>query len=596
MTAGRRRFVLGAILALAFAVRAAHWLAVRHEPFVAQLIVDSQEYDRWAQEIASGQWIGTRIFEQAPLYPYLLATTYAVVGHKVAAVYGLQILAAVCGVFALARAGRAMGQESAGLIAAALAALYGPFIFYDVLVLKESLAVTTVCFLTWALAEARADGRLRRWAVAGAVLGVLVLLRENAILMVPLLALLTVRRPFRPAAAGAFVLGAVLPLVPVAARNAYVGGDLLPTSASGGMNFFIGNNASADGTFRPVVPGKQIPALEQQESRRVAEVAAGRALSAGEVSSWWMRRALDWAAAHPGAFTLLQLRKVGLYWSWKELPDTFDYGWMRTRSIVLGLPLLQFGTVSLLAIAGFGLIVVRRAMGPLAPAWALAGAWMLSTVVFFLLSRYRLPGVPPLLLLAALPIAALLQSRAARTRAWWAGVAAAAVAFGVSLVPATRPRVDLVEYNLGRLAQDRDDVAEAERRFAAALDANPDMFLASMNLGTIAASRHDFARARDYYERAAASEPASDDVQCNLGGVYLALGDFGSAETHLERALTLNPRNLLALQNETVLLAQRGDLPAASAMNTRLLALDPDNGPGLRMRDRIAEASKGLGS
>jgi len=375
-----------------------------------------------------------------------------------------------------------------------------------------------------------------------------------------------------------------------------VGGDLLPTSASGGMNFFIGNNATADGTFRPVVPGKQIPALEQQESRRVAEVAVGHALSAGEVSSWWFRQSLRWAAAHPGRFALLQIRKVGLYWSWKELPDTFDYAWMRTRSIVLGLPLVQFGTVSLLAVAGFGLILVRRASAAWAPAWTLAGAWMLSTVVFFLLSRYRVPGVPPLLLLAALPIAALLEARPPRTRAWWAGAVAAVLALGISLVPADRPRIDLVEYNLGRLAQDRGDVAEAERRFASALDANPDMFLASMNLGTIAAGRQDWARARDHYERAAASEPASDDVQCNLGGVYLALGDFGSAQTHLERALTLNPRNVLALQNETVLLARRGDLPAASAMNARLLALDPGNGPGLRMRDRIAEASKGSGS
>ncbi|HEX4826001.1 MAG TPA: tetratricopeptide repeat protein [Candidatus Polarisedimenticolaceae bacterium] len=592
----RRRLILGAILAAAFALRLGHWLAVRHEPFVAQLIVDSQEYDRWAQEIASGQWIGTRVFEQAPLYPYVLAAAYKVAGHTVAVVYLLQIVASIFGLWALARAGRAIGQEDAGLIAAGLGALYGPFLFYDVLVLKESLAVTTVCFLLWALAAAAASGRPSRWLVAGGVLGVLVLLRENALLTVPFLALLAVRRPFRLAPAGAFVLGAILPLVPVAARNAYVGGDLLPTSASGGMNFYIGNNATADGTFRPVVPGKQIPALEQQESRRVAEVAVGHALTPGEVSSWWMKRSLTWASAHPGAFVLLQLRKVGLYWAWPELPDTFDYAWMRTRSFVLGLPLLQFGTVSLLAIAGFGLILHRRTLGTWAPAWALAGAWMLSTVVFFLLSRYRLPGIPPLLLLAALPLATLFEGRALRTRAWWSGAVAAGLAIAVSLVPASKARADLVEYNLGRLAQEKGDVAEAEKRFAAALDANPDMFLASMNLGTIAAGRHDFVRARAFFERAAASEPASDDVQCNLGGVYLALGDLPSAEAHLNRALELNPRNLLALQNETVLLTRRGDLTGATAMNARLLALDPENGAGLRMRDRIAEASKGLGS
>src|SRR5262249_49114423 len=159
-------------------------------------------------------------------------------------------------------------------------------------------------------------------------------------------------------------------------------------------------------------------------SRRVAEVAEGRSLTAGEVSTWWMRQALGWAAANPLAFARLQIRKIGLYWSWVEFPDAFDYAWMKTCSIVLGLPLVEFGTVSRLAVAGFGMILYRRKLPAWAPAWAVAGAWMLSTVAFFLFSRYRLPGVPPLLLLAAIPVAALVERRRERTRAWWGAAAA----------------------------------------------------------------------------------------------------------------------------------------------------------------------------
>src|SRR6185436_4717438 len=59
-TPARSRRILLAILAVALAFRLAHWWAVRDEPFFAQLAMDSQEYDRWAGEIAGGDWLGAR--------------------------------------------------------------------------------------------------------------------------------------------------------------------------------------------------------------------------------------------------------------------------------------------------------------------------------------------------------------------------------------------------------------------------------------------------------------------------------------------------------------------------------------------------------
>src|SRR5260370_441596 len=110
---------------------------------------------------------------------------------------------------------------------------------------------------------------------------------------------------------------------------------------------------------------------------------------------------------------------------------------------------------------------------------------MASTVAFFLFARYRLPAVPALLLLAALPVAALVEAvqawrreRAAaaallaaasaamspnlgRTalrrhavRAVGLGVAVAA-AFALPRLAGFEPRLDLVHYNLGRLAEER---------------------------------------------------------------------------------------------------------------------------------------------
>lgn len=588
-----RYFALGAILTLALALRLAHWWAVRDQPFFAWLAMDSQEYDRWAREIAAGDWLGSQVFFQAPLYPYLLAGLYALFGRSLDAVYLAQIALAVAGCWALYRAGREMAGENAGLGAALLAALYGPFPFYDAQLLKESPAVAVTSFLLWALAAARARPSLGRWLGAGALLGILALLRENALLLVPfLLPLAWTREGKAPAflrRSGALVAGLVLVLLPVALRNGLVGGSFLPTSSQGGVNFYIGNNPQADGTYQPIVPGKQIPALERREPTRLAEQALGRRLTAGEVSRYWLGRSLDWVRREPGAFARLQARKLGMFWSWYEWPDAVDYYHVKTLSPVLRLPLLEFGGAVLLALAGItGLVLARRRLGPFAPVLLFILGWMLTTVVFFLFSRYRLPAVPALLVLGGVALATLAEAWRDGNRVRTAGLAA--LVLTALLLPRAlgyEPRMDLVEYNLGRLYDEQGRPEEAREHYKAAFVLNPKDFLACLNLGNLAARQGDWGTALRFFQRAAILEPRSDDAESNQGGVYLAMGDLVQAEAHLGRALALNPQNLPALQNEALLRARRGDLAGARDLNRRLLELDPANRAGLRLRGRL---------
>jgi tetratricopeptide (TPR) repeat protein len=661
MSGARRALPIAVIFGVALALRLAHWAAVRRAPFIGELVMDSWEYDRWAREIAGGDWLGHArgVFFQAPLYPYLLALLFAVVGPHLDVAYLVQVGLAVAGCYALYRAGRAMAGERAGLAAAALAAVYGPFVFYDVQLLKESLAVTVVCFLLWAMAWARgpagspenvaspiagrptspagappAPGRwllaAARWLVVGALLGVLALLRENALLVAPLLLPLawsagaspSGRRGQGAGRAAALLAGIALALAPVALRNGLVGGDFLPTTSQGGVNFYIGNNPRADGTYRPIVPGKQTPELERQEPARIAEQRLGRPLTPAEVSRYWLGSALAWARSHPGDFLRLTLRKLGMFWSWYEWPDAVDYYYIRGLSPVYRLPLLEFGGVTLLAALGLGFLGGGNAR-QLAPALLFAGAWMLSTVAFFLFARYRLPAVPALLLLAALPVAALVDAvqawRGRRPARAGTPVAAADQAARDAEVPAARewapsrrpavlaaglglavvaafvlprlagfePRLDMVSFNLGRLAEERGDVVLAQRHYQEALAAAPDAFLAWLDLGNLAARRRDWPAALRCYQRAAALEPASDDAESNLGGVYLALGDLAESARHLERALALNARSAQALQNSALLRLRSGDATAARELNRRALDIDPKNPAALRLRARL---------
>jgi len=74
------------VFVIALAVRLVHLWQMREAPFFSVLLGDSRGYDEWARRIAAGEWLGTDVFYQAPLYPYFLAVIYwaaAVAGKNV---------------------------------------------------------------------------------------------------------------------------------------------------------------------------------------------------------------------------------------------------------------------------------------------------------------------------------------------------------------------------------------------------------------------------------------------------------------------------------------------------------------------------------
>ena len=64
---------LAGVTALALIVRLAYLAELNGSPLLSGLMGDSRQYDAWAQRIAGGQWVGTEVFYQAPLYPYWLS-------------------------------------------------------------------------------------------------------------------------------------------------------------------------------------------------------------------------------------------------------------------------------------------------------------------------------------------------------------------------------------------------------------------------------------------------------------------------------------------------------------------------------------------
>src|SRR5688572_5072191 len=120
-----------AVFALALAIRALHLWQLRASPFLGVKLGDAATYDKWARTIAAGDWLGSEVFFQAPLYPYLLGTLYATLGDDPLLVRGFQCLLSAAACALLAGGTASLISPAAGLVAGLLLATYAPSIFLD---------------------------------------------------------------------------------------------------------------------------------------------------------------------------------------------------------------------------------------------------------------------------------------------------------------------------------------------------------------------------------------------------------------------------------------------------------------------------------
>ncbi len=617
--AGRRGWHLPAIFGLALAIRLVHVWQLRAAPFFGLTMGDAQSYHAWGLEILAGDWAGSEVFYQAPLYPYFLGAVYALFGSDPLAVRLVQSVLGAASCVLLAVAAGRLFPRPAGLLAGLMLAVYAPAIFFDGLVQKASLGLFLLCAVLASLGRlVTRPAPVRAWIWPGLALGALLLTREHALVfVVAVLGWLAVSegpRRDRLVRAGAFVLGLALVVLPVAARNAAVGGGFVLTTSQFGPNFYIGNNAAADGTYRPLVFGRGDPRFERQDATQVAERELGATLTAAEVSRYWTRRALDYIRTEPVDWLRLTGRKVVLALNAAEVADTEDQLSHADWSFPLRATgyFWHFGVLAPLAAAGLWLTWNRRRQ--LLLTYLLLAAYAASVVLFAVMARYRYPLVPLLIPFAAAAVAEIGRMVAAgwdRRAQWAAAVVAAMLVFCNWPVLSMADMRAVTALNVGTELQARGRLDDAAGQYREVLALAPDDALAHSNLGTALAALGRPAEAIVHYERALEIAPDDADSHSNLGNALVALDrtdeavesyrralaiDPGSAEahaalgmalqaqgrlddavTHLRRALDLAPPVAATLNMLGVALASQERLDEAGAEFRRALAIDPDS-------------------
>jgi len=616
-----RRDVLRIILLIALialVVRVAYITETHAHPLMATTTGDPQVYDLRAVEIAGGQWAADDVFfHSSPVYPYILGVIYSIFGRSYTAVRIIQALFGVGSCLLLWSIARTLFGPKQGLIAGLIAALYAPFIFFDAEILMITYVIFFALLSVWLLMRYQRFGGVRLALAAGCALGVSALGKPNMLLFVPVAALWLwwqsrggdrSREAVR--AAGLVVLGTIIVIAPMTIMNAVVADDFVLTSSNGGINFWIGNNHGADGTF--LVPQNMRTDLYTQ-SKMAAEVARGRPLKPSEVSSYWMDEGMRFVTSQPGAWLKLMGRKLLLFWNAYEIPNHYDINYFRQESKVLGWNPFLFAWI--VPLGFLGMYVSRKRWREHAVLYAFGLAYLLSLLPFFVTSRYRLPVVPVMIVFCAHALWWIWERIRARERSGWiAPVLLLVVALVVVNLPlvdfslgpqyavigqvhrdagefeeAARyyrlaieesPEYDLAHNSLGSVLSRLGRYYEAERVLLRALQINPRLASAHSNLGLVYMQTDRLEQARESLTRATQEDPDLKPAWDNLGRLGIMMQDPFMAVTALEQSIRLDPRDAYAHWNLAIFLAMRPDLLEPALQHARTAAaLEPSLRP-----------------
>jgi tetratricopeptide (TPR) repeat protein len=157
--------------------------------------------------------------------------------------------------------------------------------------------------------------------------------------------------------------------------------------------------------------------------------------------------------------------KFMLFVNAHEMWNNRSFSLSQQFSWVLRLPLLGFAVVGPLAMLGFAVTV--RDWRRLFPLYGVVGVYLATCVMFFVLSRYRIPAVPVFVMFAAAALVWLYDALLAR-RATIAIALLGLVAAGLVVNQELRhDDLSVAYYNLGnkyRLANDHEKAIDQYRR------------------------------------------------------------------------------------------------------------------------------------
>ena len=582
------RAIVALLFVVAFVIRLLYLYHLKsNSPVYGLLIHDSALFNHLGQEVAGGKIIGDQQFYISPLYIYFIGLIYSVLGEGFNYLRLVQFILGSTGCVVLYFLARRMFDRRVAIVASLVAAVYGPFLFFEGNILGTSLVVLLfLCAVYLLVLTIEKGGRWYLALLSGIMFSLGVTGRPNLLLVIPIPVVYILLNP-RPNSRVRFllpaiwVLGISIPLSLTVLHNYLAAKDLSLITSHGGINFYIGNHKGASGVWEaPKGLSASVSAINLEESRDLAERELGRKLDASEVSSYWYGRAFRYILHHPGSWLGLMSKKFMLFWSGYETPLNFDYYFHNKYSPLLRIPFTNF--VFIVPLALFGLIVYAKEWKKRWLLYALILAGCISVVAFFMADRYRLPIVPFLLIFASAGAFWLLDHFRSGLSKHVIYAVLGLIALYVMVVWQYRDKRahthfanDCYNLSLAYIIDDKPKAAIYWGRRAVMID--PTLKDAHYNLGVAHLQVNEQEQALQAFQKVVVLDSTDVNSQLNVGGILLMQGKSREALPHLSAAVRYDSTSIKALMNLGLAYYYEAKYQRATKQWEKILKIEPGN-------------------
>lgn len=553
-----RVFVLPLILFIAFIVRVS--LIPAAEKMHFNYMSDSRMYADKAMLVLDGKQAQS-ISHQGPLYPYFIAGICSLSGRSsILPVLVVQMFLALCAIFLVyVIAMRVSGSWSTACLAALLLALYQPMIFYEQMILMESLLTFLYLVVIWLLLKAEAENKKLTWFAAGLIIGLAALARGSillfALMFLAVAALKSVsitwpEKRFLYTRLTIFAIGILLALSPLTVRNYIYGKEFVPLAANFGITFYEGNNRFSKGMYMDP-PGLDIN--EDFTGETIASFLTGRQLKPSEVSRFWMGEAWKDIKSGPLRFVKLLGLKTAYYWNAAEIPNAESYRYAKNYATFYSIPLFRFPVAGIFGLTGMALALgKRRKRQPTLLLFVAAHA--VSVIMFFVTARYRISVVPILLIFSSLAIGRIYELYKEKQNSALAklGLVAAGAAL-LAFFP--WPHLDGHRFlastytNLGSFFSQNQNTDAARQSYEIALSECPVFWKPYNNLGNMYLAGGEKEKALKYYFQGLKKGLPDDSlamfIHMSIGVLYFKEGNTEEARLHFALASPFVPYSIM---------------------------------------------------
>ncbi len=547
-------FLAGLLLRISFLIQ------LQDSPFFSHPLLDSTFFDLRAQEILDGRLFSDDYLFN-PLYPYFLAGIYRLFGHSL---YTPRLIQAILGALScvlVVLIGRQTFGRIVGMIAGAFLAVYIPVIYFDGILMTESLIIFLTLGSIYSLLAAESGNRFWMFGIAGILWGLVVMGRPNYLLFALIMPVwfLRSRTGIRSALLhySLFWLGILIVISPTTIYFKMTHGEWILVAPHGGINFYIGNHADATGTYMSIPGISDEPSRQVKDSMILAMAETGKTLSSGEVSRYWIDKSRSFIRERPIDFIRLVLKKIALYWNREEIPSEYSLSFDQRFHSVLRWPLLDFGWIGPLGLLGIAL--AWKSGHRVMLLHLIIVAMMVSVVTFFVHARYRLPVVPFVALFAAFALQWICQQVSRKSLK--SVIGAAVMLLGTTLFC----HMNLYQqnplpgyYNLAKAYYQQGDREKSAEQLQIILATSENAKTRDF-LGRILMEMGRYPEALEQLERAHVLDPAAYSTALNLGLLTYQMQDAGTAIGWFDTAIRIDPARYEPYYNAGLILAQNGD-------------------------------------